>query len=139
MKPTLLRRAPSVAGFRFAGVAAGIKPSGRPDVALIVADAPATVAGMFTTNRVKAAPVQLSRRRVRSGTTRAVVVNAGNANAATGQRGMRDARSMTAQLASRLEVQPREVLVCSTGVIGHAMPMDRVSAGIDAALASEQV
>src|SRR3954469_9957544 len=80
--------------FRAAGVAAGIKPSGNPDVALILSDRPASAAAVFTTNRVCAAPVILSRRHLADGSARAVVVNAGNANACTGEQGMRDALRM---------------------------------------------
>src|SRR3954454_8509825 len=105
------------AGFRAAGVAAGIKPSGNPDVALIVCDRPAAAAAVFTTNRVCAAPVLVSREHLRGGKLRAVVVNAGNANACTGQQGLRDARRMAALAADLVGAAPEEVLVASTGVI----------------------
>lgn len=124
-----------VGSLRAAGVAAGIKPSGRPDVALLVADAPVACAGVFTQNLFPAAPVLVSREHLRAsgGMIRALVVNSGNANACTGERGLADAREMCDRVASRLGCRPDEVLVCSTGVIGHALPMDRVRAGIDAA------
>ncbi len=124
-------------GFRAAGVAAGIKASGRPDVALVVSDAPATAAGVFTRSRAASAPVRVSRTALRAsgGRARAVLVSAGNANAATGPRGLDDAAAMAAATAAQLAVEPREVLVCSTGVIGVPLPMARVRAGIDAVVA----
>ena len=125
-------------GLRAAGVAAGIKASGRPDVALLVADAPVACAGIFTQNLFAAAPVVVSREHLArsGGWVRALVVNSGNANACTGEQGERDAREMCDRVARALGCAPHEVLVCSTGVIGHALPMERVRAGIDAALAA---
>ncbi len=127
----------SLGGVRAAGVAAGIKASGKPDVALLVADAPMSVAGVFTKNLFAAAPVLLSRRHLAEsgGRVRAIVVNSGNANACTGETGERDAESMAAHVAAKIGCPAREVLVASTGVIGHKLPMDRVRAGIDAAFA----
>jgi glutamate N-acetyltransferase / amino-acid N-acetyltransferase len=127
------------AGFRAAGVAAGIKPSGNPDVALIVSDRPASAAGVFTTNRVVAAPVLLSRRRLQEsgGAARAIVVNAGNANACTGEQGETDARRMTEVAAEALGIPAAAVLAASTGIIGRPLPMDRVARGIR--LAAEQL
>jgi glutamate N-acetyltransferase/amino-acid N-acetyltransferase len=127
-----------VRGLRAAGVAAGIKASGRPDVALLVADAPVACAGIFTQNLFAAAPVVVSREHLArsGGWVRALVVNSGNANACTGEQGERDAREMCDRVARALGCAPHEVLVCSTGVIGHALPMERVRAGIDAALAA---
>jgi glutamate N-acetyltransferase/amino-acid N-acetyltransferase len=122
-------------GFRASAVAAGIKPD-RNDLSVIVADAPCAAAGVFTTNRAVAAPVLVSREHVASGRARAVVVNAGCANAATGDGGLRDAREMAERTASALGCAPAEVLVASTGVIGVALPMDKVRAGIDAACRS---
>jgi glutamate N-acetyltransferase/amino-acid N-acetyltransferase len=122
----------SCPGFRFAGVAAGIKSSGAPDVGLIACDRTATCAAVFTRNRVPAAPVVMSRQLVArsQGRIRGVVVNSGNANACTGKTGAADARAM-ARLARGALRGP--ALVASTGVIGRALPMDRVRAGIDAA------
>jgi glutamate N-acetyltransferase/amino-acid N-acetyltransferase len=117
-------------GFRAAGVAAGIKPSGNPDVAMIVSNGPATAAGVFTKNRVCAAPVVVSREHLLSGTARGVVVNAGNANACTGSEGLADARRMAEIAASEIGAAPEELLVASTGIIGRHLPMDRVEAGI---------
>lgn len=127
-----------VAGLRAAGVAAGIKPSGRPDVALLVADEAVSVAGVFTQNRLAAAPVALSRAHLEKtgGRMRALVVNSGNANACTGAQGEADALEMCSRVARALGCPVEEVLVCSTGVIGHKLPMGRVREGIDAALAA---
>jgi glutamate N-acetyltransferase / amino-acid N-acetyltransferase len=121
-------------GFRAAAVAAGIKPD-RYDLAVIAADAPCAAAGVFTTNRAVAAPVVVSREHIAGGRARAVVVNAGCANAATGEGGLRDAREMAARAAGALGCAPAEVVVASTGVIGVALPMDKVRVGIDAACA----
>ena len=122
-------------GFRASAVAAGIKP-GRPDLALLVADGPCTAAGVFTANRVQAAPVIVSREHLAGGRARAVVVNAGCANAATGERGLRDAREMAAVSARAVGCAAEEVIVASTGVIGVHLPMDKVRAAIPAAAAS---
>jgi glutamate N-acetyltransferase/amino-acid N-acetyltransferase len=119
-------------GFRAAAVAAGIKPD-RLDLALIAADRACPAAGVFTTNRAPAAPVLVSREHLASGRARAIVVNAGCANAATGDPGLRDAREMAARAATALGCAPGEVAVASTGVIGVALPMEKVRAGIDAA------
>jgi len=116
-------------GFRAAGVAAGIKGDKR-DMALVVSDTPAVMAGVFTTNRVAAAPVQLCRERLAARQARAIVVNSGNANACTGADGMRDARRMTQITADLLKVEEPAVFVCSTGTIGRPLPMDKIEAGI---------
>lgn len=120
-------------GFETAGTACGIKVSGNPDMALFVSRVPCAAAGVFTQNRVVGAPVIVSRARVPAAGVRAVIINSGNSNACTGDRGIEDARSMTAQLAERLNTDPDAVLVCSTGVIGHFLPMDKVSRGIQEA------
>jgi glutamate N-acetyltransferase / amino-acid N-acetyltransferase len=124
-----------IAGLRAAGVAAGIKASGAPDVALLVADAAVDVAGVFATNAFPAAPVVVSREHLAKtgGRAAAVVINAGNANACTGARGLEDARLMAAATAKLVGCAPEEVLVCSTGVIGVQLPRDKVLAGIEAA------
>jgi glutamate N-acetyltransferase/amino-acid N-acetyltransferase len=116
-------------GFRAAGVAAGIKP-GRPDLALIVADAPCAAAAVFTTNRAQAAPILVSKEHVAGGRARAVVVNAGCANAGTGALGLADARAMGRATAEGLGCAVGEVVVASTGVIGVRLPMDKVRTGI---------
>jgi glutamate N-acetyltransferase/amino-acid N-acetyltransferase len=122
-------------GFRASGAAAGIKPSGNPDIALIVSDGPASAAAVFTTNRVCAAPILVSRENLRNGQARAIAVNAGNANACTGEEGMRDARRMAQVTAELIGARLEEVLVASTGVIGHKLPMERVEQGLRRAAA----
>lgn len=121
-------------GFRAAGVKAGIKPSGGLDVAVLVADGPCSAAGTFTLNRVAAAPVQWGRPLVPADSIRAVVVNAGNANAATGAVGLENVRRTAEHAANRLGCRPEHVLVASTGVIGHQLPMNRLLDGLDRAL-----
>lgn len=119
-------------GFRAAGVACGIKPAGL-DLALVAADREAAAAAVFTTSRAAAAPVLLSREHVSGGRARAVVVNSGCANAATGSRGLEAAREMAVRTGEALGCPPEDVVVASTGVIGVHLPMDRVRAGIGAA------
>ncbi|MDK4338784.1 bifunctional glutamate N-acetyltransferase/amino-acid acetyltransferase ArgJ [Corynebacterium pseudodiphtheriticum] len=119
-------------GFRAASVKAGIKPSGKADLALVVNDGPEfSAAGVFTRNRVVAAPVKVSREALADGQLRAVLYNAGNANACNGALGLRDAQQMQAELAELLNFDSNHVAVCSTGLIGEPMPMDNVSAGIE--------
>jgi len=120
-------------GFRATGVYAGIKTKHSPDVGLLVCDAPSpTAAAVFTTNKVVAAPVVIGREHVAQtgGRLRAVVVNAGNANACTGRQGEKDARRMCALAAKIAGCAPEEVLPSSTGIIGHLMPMEKVERGI---------
>jgi len=116
-------------GFRAAGIAAGIKASGKKDMALIVSDRPATVAAVFTTNQVKAAPVQLSMRHAQGGKARAIIANSGNANACT-KDGPIHARAMAVAVARRLGCAENHVLVCSTGRIGVNLPIVKVEAGV---------
>jgi glutamate N-acetyltransferase/amino-acid N-acetyltransferase len=116
-------------GFRAAAVASGIKPD-RLDLALLVADAPCTAAGVFTTNLAKAAPVLVSREHLAIGRARAVVANAGCANAGTGAAGLADARETAEIVADTVGCPASEVLVASTGVIGVRLPMEKVRAGI---------
>jgi glutamate N-acetyltransferase/amino-acid N-acetyltransferase len=104
-----------VPGFRFAGVRAGLKTAG-PDVALIVADAPAVAAGVFTTNKAAAAPVRITQARIASGRARAVLVHAGNANACTGALGRRTVEVSTARVARALGIRDAAVLACATGI-----------------------
>jgi glutamate N-acetyltransferase/amino-acid N-acetyltransferase len=123
-------------GFCAAGVACGLKTkAGAPDLGLLVADRPVAAAAMFTTNKVVAPPVVLDRQTIRSGRIRAVVVNSGNANACTGKQGMKDARTMARLAAEGIGAKADEVLVSSTGIIGHFLPMDKISRGIAAASA----
>ena len=121
-------------GFTAGAVAAGVKHAGttRLDVALIASDRPASAGAVFTTNQVIAAPCLLSRRHVAAGRLRAIVANSGNANACTGAQGEADALAMAAAAAARLGCAPDEVAVASTGVIGVALPMDRITAAIAA-------
>lgn len=121
------------AGFLASGVHCGIKAA-RPDLALIVSEVCAAAAGLFTTNRVRAAPVRYCEEVIRGGVARAIVVNSGNANACTGERGMRDAREMAELVAGELGIPPSQVLVCSTGVIGIPLPMDAIRRGIPLAV-----
>ena len=122
--------------FRAAGVAAGIKESGLPDVAVVINDGPsAAAAGVFTANRVKAAPVLWSRQVLAGGIVRAVVLNSGGANACTGPAGFADTHHTAEHLASLLDVGAGEVAVCSTGLIGERLPMPNLLAGVTAATA----
>jgi len=111
-------------------IACGIKKGRARDLALIVSETPAVVAGVFTKNRVKAAPLLLTRERVEGGVCRAVIINSGNANACTGKRGMRDAVKMAGESAKAIGVEPEEVLVASTGVIGEPLPLDKIVKGV---------
>lgn len=122
----------AASGFVAGGLASGIKPSGAPDLAIVAtADhAAVTATGVFTSNLVAAAPVQISRTSLHDGRAAAVVLNSGNANAATGEAGRRDALRMAELTAESLGCAPRDVLVCSTGLIGIPMPMEPVEAGI---------
>ncbi|MFG3497657.1 bifunctional glutamate N-acetyltransferase/amino-acid acetyltransferase ArgJ [Streptomyces sp. NPDC047928] len=121
-------------GFLASGVAAGIKESGAPDLALVVNRGPSrAAAGVFTSNRVQAAPVRWSRRVLADGEIAAVVLNSGGANACTGPAGADDTRTMAERTAKAVGADPDDVAVCSTGLIGVPLPMDRVTAGIDAA------
>ncbi len=120
-------------GFAAAGVSAGIRPSGKPDVALVRALVPAVGCAMWTTNRVQAAPVTVSRRHLAEAQPQAVVVNAGVANAATGRAGEEDAAQTAAHAAAALGLRPAEVVVLSTGVIGPRLPMGKLLAGVDEA------
>jgi glutamate N-acetyltransferase / amino-acid N-acetyltransferase len=120
----------NVPGFKFAGVSCGIKKSKKRDLALIAAERPAVAAALFTTNRVKAAPVLVGMRHIRSGKLQAIVVNSGNANACTGARGLRDAEVMCRETAASLGFDARLVLPSSTGIIGVPLPLDNVRRGI---------
>src|SRR5437588_3182357 len=121
-------------GFRYAGLNCGIRPDPkRRDLALLVSDVPAAAAGVFTQNRVRAAPVRVCQERLPAGDVRGIVVCSGNANACTGQRGLDDARRMTAVAAEAVGCRAEQILVCSTGVIGRHLPMPAVEAGIHAA------
>lgn len=124
------------AGFRAAGLHCGIKASGKPDLALLVSDTPATAAAVFTTNMAQAAPVLVSQEHLAAsgGRARAVITNSGCANACTGPQGLTDAREMTVLTAQGIGCDPRDVLVASTGVIGVNLKMPALRAGIPAAI-----
>jgi glutamate N-acetyltransferase/amino-acid N-acetyltransferase len=121
-------------GFRAAGVAAGLKESGEKDVALLVNDGPLTAAaGVFTRNRVQAAPVRWSRQVLTTGSVTAVVLNAGGANACTGPAGFRDTHATAEHVAAQLGIGAVDVAVCSTGLIGERLPMPALLRGVERA------
>jgi glutamate N-acetyltransferase/amino-acid N-acetyltransferase len=115
-------------GFKFAAVNAGVKSkeTKKLDMGLILCDSPATAVGVFTTNKVKAAPVQIGMENIKKGTIRAILANSGNANACTGSEGMEDARILLNAIAENLDMSPEEILPMSTGVIGLRLPVDRM-------------
>jgi len=119
-----------VSGFLFSGISAGIKKDGKRDLGLIYSEVPAQVAGLFTTNAVKAAPVQLDMERIKKGLCQAVIVNSGNANACTGSQGLRDAKRVSSSVAKKLGINERLVFPSSTGVIGSPLPMKKIEEGI---------
>jgi glutamate N-acetyltransferase / amino-acid N-acetyltransferase len=123
-----------VPGFKFAGVACGIKKR-KKDLALIVCERPATATALFTTNQVLAAPVVVGRERIKKGKLQAVVVKSGNANACTGARGLRDAESMCRLTARCLGIDAGKVFPSSTGVIGVPLPIEKIGKGIEHAVA----
>ncbi len=124
-------------GFRAAGVAAGLKSSGNSDIALVVNDGPRTdAAGVFTRNRIKAAPIRWCEEIIGRGSLTAVILNSGGANACTGAAGFADTRATATRVAGLLDVSPDDVAVCSTGLIGERLPMDKLSTGVDSAFAA---
>ncbi|MGH6741906.1 MAG: bifunctional ornithine acetyltransferase/N-acetylglutamate synthase, partial [Bradyrhizobium sp.] len=125
-----------VKGFRFAGVAAGLrKEPGRKDLGLIVAERPVAAAGVFTTNRVRAAPVVVTQEHIRRGRLQAVTANSGSANCFTGKAGIKLARESCAALAAGIGCAPELVAPCSTGVIGHLYDLEKYRDGIRNAVA----
>ena len=117
-------------GFEAAGIAAGLKKSKKPDLALIFSKVPAVCAATFTTNQVKAAPILVCQKQVKAGKAQAIIINSGNANCWTGAKGEADAWAMVFETAKALNIPAANVLVCSTGVIGKLMPMNKDKAGI---------
>src|SRR5437870_4033920 len=116
-------------GYRYAGLHCGIRPEReRRDLALVISEVPAAAAGVFTRNRVYAAPVRVCRERLPRADARGVVVCSGNANACTGQRGLDDARRMAAAAAEAVGCRAGQMLVCSTGVIGRHLPTPQLEA-----------
>lgn len=125
-----------VPGYRAAGISAGIKKDGKKDLALITSDPPARVAGLFTRNRVQAAPVLVDRTRIRSGLCEAILANSGNANACTGEPGLRDALLLSRKLARVLGAAEENILLASTGVIGERLPVSRIREALPPLVAS---
>ncbi|TLM77858.1 MAG: bifunctional ornithine acetyltransferase/N-acetylglutamate synthase, partial [Actinobacteria bacterium] len=121
-------------GFSAAGVSCGLKAGGKLDLAIVASDKPVPAAAVFTTNTVAAAPVIVSREHVGDGFAQAVVINAGNANACTGAPGLDAAREMARLAAEALGCERSDVVVCSTGVIGVPLPIEKVAEGIPAAV-----
>lgn len=115
-----------VNGFKYSGISAGIKKKGEKDLALIYSDELLSAAGVFTTSKVKAAPVILDMERIEKGEARAVIINSGNANACTGPQGLDDAKGTAHAVAKEMNLKDEEILVCSTGVIGQRLPLDNI-------------
>lgn len=120
-----------VSGFKAAGIAAGFKKSGKLDLAVIYSEKKAVSAGTFTTNKVKAAPVILNMEHIKNDNTQAIIINSGQANACTGEKGLEDAKTIAKMVAENLNLKPLEVLEASTGVIGVPIPMDIMKKGIE--------
>ncbi len=123
-------------GFFAAGIAAGIKKNNKKDLGLIVSEVPASAAGVFTRNRVKAAPVILDMQRIASGKAQAILVNSGCANCCTGEQGFKDAVELTGEVAAGLGVSPDMILTASTGVIGQPLPVETIRKAVPALLAA---
>ena len=120
-----------VKGFKAAGITAGLKKSGKKDLALIYSEYKAVSAAVFTKNLVKAAPILVDMENIKSENTQAIIVNSGNANACTGEDGYKNAKKMTEIIAEKLNLHPTEVLVESTGIIGVQMDMEKVASGLE--------
>ncbi len=116
----------AVPGILAAGITAGIKPSGKKDLALIYSSAPARAAAVFTTNQVKGAPVLVSQEHIRDGKAQAIVASSGCSNVCTGEQGVKDAREITKTVGELLRIKPNQVLIAATGVIGQPLPMDKI-------------
>ncbi len=121
------------AGFRFAGVSCNIKESGALDLAVVVASQPCVAVGVYTQNLVCAASIDWNRAITPTKTFRGLVINSGNANACTGERGRQDNRQMAVELANQIESEPEQICVLSTGVIGHHLRMDNITKGVEQA------
>ena len=117
-------------GFLAAGVHCGVKKSGKPDLALLACPAGATAAAVFTTNKIVAAPVTICKKHVKSRKVYAAIITSGNANACTGERGFRNAVTMCAKVGKELNINPRNVLIASTGIIGRQLPIKKITAGV---------
>jgi glutamate N-acetyltransferase/amino-acid N-acetyltransferase len=116
----------AVPGILAAGITAGIKPSGKKDIALVYSSAPARAAAIFTTNQVKGASVVVSQEHVRDGKAQAIVASSGCSNVCTGEQGVKDAREITKAVGELLRIKPNQVLIAATGVIGQPLPMDKI-------------
>ena len=119
-------------GYQFNGIASGIKKNGARDLGLVYSEVPAAAAGVFTSNRVKAASVLINQKRIRSGTAQAILVNSGNANACTGEKGMKAASRLSVALSRRMNIREEMILLASTGVIGVPLPVERVEGNMPA-------
>ncbi|MBL7031863.1 MAG: bifunctional glutamate N-acetyltransferase/amino-acid acetyltransferase ArgJ [Nitrospira sp.] len=115
-----------VPGFKFSGIKSGIKESGGKDLALIYSETPAVIAGVFTTNRIKAAPIKLAIKNITSNKGQAIIINSGNANACTGKKGDKDAKEVNTELARKLGLSSKMVYVSSTGIIGRPLPVKKI-------------
>src|SRR3989304_9708405 len=125
-----------VPGFKAAGIACGIKKNGNKDLALIYSEVPAVAAAVFTTNKIKAAPVLIDIQRIKKGLCQAVIINSGNANACTGKKGMEDAARMVIAVEDALGIKKGLAMVSSTGVIGQNLQIDKIEKGIPKLVAS---
>ncbi len=134
MEKKSLKKRYYVPGFSFSGISSGIKKSGAKDLALIVSEQTANIAGVFTTNRIKAAPVKLDIRRIKSGKGQAIIINSGNANACTGETGYKDADEMTKIASKELGLHKNLVYVSSTGIIGKPLQMSKITKAIPKAV-----
>jgi len=126
----ILNKAALPSGFKAEGISCGIKKSGKKDLALIYSESIATAAGVFTSNRIQAAPVKLSKNHLKDNKAQAIIVNSGNANCMTKAKGLKDANEMAACVAKALKIKNKDVLVASTGIIGKPLPIDKIKKGI---------
>ena len=126
MKRTPNNKKIVVPGFKFSGIKSGIKKSGEMDLALIFSETPAVTAGVFTTNRIKAAPVKLAIKKIASNKGQSIIINSGNANACTGKQGDKDAKKINTELARKLGISEELVYVSSTGIIGRPLPVNKI-------------
>ena len=117
-------------GFKASGISCGIKNSGKKDLSLIYSDSVAIAAGMFTTNKVQAAPIKINKIHLKNNRAQAIITNSGNANCMTGKKGIQDAISMAKTTAKALNIKARDVLVASTGIIGKSLPIDKIKKGL---------
>lgn len=129
-KLSMLHSDEIIPGFKFSGISAGIKKANKKDLALISSETVANIAALFTTGKIKAAPVRVNLSKISSKRGQAIIINSGNANACTGTQGLRDAKEMTEMVAKELGISPAIVYVASTGIIGHPLPMEKIKISI---------